>query len=434
MRKHGLLPKTLAGAAIAALALTGCRGDGGGGGDAEADDAGSGPGVSSDPCPDAVNEDNGCITLGIITDLTDTFSAVAVPLTEAQEAFWQRVNENGGVGGFDVQLVIADGEYDPQATSQRYQEMRTDILALAQALGSSQVMAILDDMRDDDVIAAPASWNSAWDFESLIVESGANYCFEAMNGVDWAVAERGEIESVMAIGYPTDFGEDAAYGAEAAAEANGLEYTQITTPTGQDNQAEAVSRIVQDDPDLVVITAGPTETATIIAGAASSGWEGTAIGSSPTWNPGLLQSDAAPVLEERYFHLSPWGPWDYDSEGHAAMQEALGDVTPNFAYVMGWAWSYPVLAVLEDAAEMEGGITRENLVEAAEQLESVDYEGILPEEAGLRAGDPSETAYRASVINRVSPDAPGGTELEQDLTVGPTAEAYDYTGPCAALD
>ncbi|WP_223881156.1 ABC transporter substrate-binding protein [Nesterenkonia ebinurensis] len=434
MRKHGFLPKTLAGAAIAAFALTGCRDDGGGGGNGEDDAAGSGPGVSSDPCPDAVNEENGCITLGIITDLTDTFSAVAVPVTEAQEAFWQRVNEEGGIGGFDVQLVIADGEYDPQTTSQRYQEMRSDVLALAQALGSSQVMAILDDMRDDNVIAAPASWNSAWDFEPLIVESGANYCFEAMNGVDWALGERGPIESVMAIGYPTDFGEDAAYGAETAAEANAVEFTQITTPTGQDNQAEAISQVVQNDPDLIVITAGPTETATIVAGAAAEGWQGTAVGSSPTWNPGLLQSDAAPVLEERYFHASPWGPWDYESAGHEAMQEALGDVTPNFAYVMGWAWSYPMLAVLEHAAEMEGGITRENVVAAAEELEEVDYEGILPPEAGLRAGDPNETAYRASVINRVTADAPGGTEMEQDLTVGPTAESYDYSGPCAALD
>lgn len=427
-RNRGTLPRTMAGAAIAALILTGCRGDG------DDDAEGSGPGVSSDPCPEAVNEDNGCITLGIISDLSDTFSAVAVPLTEAQEAFWDRVNENGGVGGYDVQLVIADAEYDPQLTSQRYQEMRTDILALGQALGSSQVMAILEDMRDDDVIAAPASWNSAWNFEPLIVQSGANYCFEAMNGVDWAAENRGEIESLLAVGYPTDFGEDAAVGAAAAAEANGLDYSQVTTPPGQDNQAEAVARVVQEDPDLIVITAGPTETATIVAGAASEGWEGTAVGSSPTWNPGLLESEAAGALEAMYFQASAWGNWSSDTPGHEAMREALEGVTPSDGYVAGWVWSYPMLAALEHAAELEGGITRENLVAAAEELEEVDYEGMLPAEAGTKVGDPDETAYRASVINSVDPEEPGGTLMEQDLTVGSTAGEYAFDSPCAALD
>ncbi|GAB3191023.1 ABC transporter substrate-binding protein [Nesterenkonia suensis] len=423
-----MLPRTLAGAAVAALLLTGCRG---GGGD-EADAAS--PGVSPDPCPDAVNEDNGCITLGIISDLSDTFSAVAVPLTEAQEAFWQRVNEDGGVAGYDVQLVVADAEYDPQLTSQRYQEMRTDVLALAQALGSSQVMAILEDMRDDGVIAAPASWNSAWNFEPMIVQSGANYCFEAMNGVDWATENRGDVDSVLAIGYPTDFGTDAAVGAETAAEAHGLDFDQVTTPPGQDNQAEAVSTVVQEDPDLIVITAGPTETAAIVAGAASEGWEGTAVGSSPTWNPGLLDSAAADALEAMYFQASAWGNWSTESPGHDAMRETLGDVSPSDGYVAGWVWSYPMLAALEHSAELDGGITRENMVLAAEQLEEVDYEGMLPPEAGSKVGDPDESAYRASVINSVDPDAPGGTVTEQDLTVGATAEAYTFDSPCAALD
>ena len=31
----------------------------------------SGIGVTEEPCPDAVNEDNGCIYLGILSDLTE---------------------------------------------------------------------------------------------------------------------------------------------------------------------------------------------------------------------------------------------------------------------------------------------------------------------------------------------------------------------------
>ena len=417
------------GAAVVALVLTGCRGGGDGGG---ADSAG----ISDDPCPDAVNEDNGCIYLGAISDLTKgPFAPLAGPITDAQKAFWQRVNEDGGVGGYDINLEdnIEDAEYNPELHNRKYQEIRNDILALGQTLGSSQTLAILEDMKSDDVIGVPASWNSAWEFEDQILESGANYCFEAMNGVDWAIKERNiSGGKVAAVGYDNDYGGDAAAGVEAAAEANDLEYVEIKAPTGQDQQAETVASILREEPDLVVITTGPAEMAAVVGGTASKGFEGQFVGSSPTWNPALLQSAAAPALKALYVQAGPWGPFGTDSEGHEAMREALGDVTPSDGYTAGWVWSYPLLAALKKADE-DGGITRESLVEAAKNLDEVDYEGMLPNEAGRTTGDPAESAYRASVISAVDEDAPSGVSIDQELTVGPTAEAYDFSEPCFSL-
>ncbi|MGJ9412995.1 ABC transporter substrate-binding protein [Aeromicrobium sp. CF4.19] len=415
------------GAAVVALVLTGCRGSSDG--DAAAE------GISDEPCPSAVNEDNGCIYLGAISDLTKgPFAPLAVPITDAQKAFWQRVNEDGGVGGYDVNIEdnIEDAEYNPELHNRKYQEIREDILALGQTLGSSQTLAILDDMKSDDVIGVPASWNSAWEFEDQILESGANYCFEAMNGVDWALENRDGIEKVAAVGYDNDYGGDAAAGVEAAAQENDLEYVEIKAPPGQDQQAETVASVLREEPDLVVITTGPAEMAAVVGGTAAEGFEGQFVGSSPTWNPALLDSAAAPALEALFAHAGPWGPFGTDTPGHEAMREAVGDVTPNDGYTSGWAWSYPMLAALEQAAE-NGEITRESLVEAAGNLESVDYEGMLPEEAGRTTGEPAESAYRSSVISTVDTDAPTGMSLEQDLTTGPTAEGYDFSEPCFSL-
>ena len=72
LRRTGVLLAALA------LTLTGCRG----GGDVEAGEIDA-PGVTSEPCPDAVNEDNGCIYLGTISDLTQgPFAPLGVPITE----------------------------------------------------------------------------------------------------------------------------------------------------------------------------------------------------------------------------------------------------------------------------------------------------------------------------------------------------------------
>lgn len=415
-------------AAAATLVLTGCRGSDGGEGSA-------GPGISEEACPDAVNADNGCIYLGEISDLTKgPFAPLAVPITDAQKAFWKTVNEDGGVGGYDINLSenIADAEYNPEIHNRKYQEMRKDILALGQTLGSTQTLTILEDMKADNIIGVPASWNSAWEFEDQILESGANYCFEAMNGVDWAVANRGSKSGVVAVGYPGDYGGDAAAGVEAAAEANNLDFSKLETPPGQDNQAGAIGAILKADPDLVFVSTGPAEMATIVGGLAQQGFKGTVVGSSPTWNPALLGSAAKPALEALYFQAAPWAPFGTDTPGHQAMRDALGDVTPNDGYTAGWVWSYPLLAALKQAAD-GGEITRESLVEAAKNLESVDYQGMLPADAGATKGDPADVADRGSVIAGVDETATTGVSIVQELTAGPTAAAYDFSKPCFSL-
>ena len=67
------------GAAVAALVLSGCRSSGGSDSAAE--------GITDEACPQAVNKDNGCIYLGVISDLTrGPFAPLAVPITDAQKA------------------------------------------------------------------------------------------------------------------------------------------------------------------------------------------------------------------------------------------------------------------------------------------------------------------------------------------------------------
>jgi hypothetical protein len=126
--------------------------------------------------------------------------------------------------------------------------------------------------------------------------------------------------------------------------------------------------------------------------------------------------------------------FDAESTGHAAMREYLGGLEAvNWGHTSGWIWSYPLRAALE-LAFANGDLTREGLVAAVEQLETVDYEGMLPEEAGRFAGEPNDTVFRDVVINRPDANAPSGVTMVEDFFVGPTAEAYDFSQPCQAAE
>jgi ABC-type branched-subunit amino acid transport system substrate-binding protein len=429
-------------ALVCALSLVGasCAGrDDNGGGDGGDGEIATDFGVTEEPCPNAVNEDHGCIYLGTLSDLTiGPFAALAVPITDAQEAFWQKVNEAGGIGdAYDVDATtyVEDNEYNPEVHVQKYQEIEPEILALAQTLGTPPTLAALEFYKEDEMVGAPASWWSGWELEDNILESGTNYCLESMSAVDYAVEEFG-VQSVQAVHYPGDYGGDAAAGAQVAAEENGLEFVGAveTAPNAvAGSQEAAIDAVLQAKADLVIITTGPAEMAEVIGGVAARGFTGKFIGTSPTWNKGVLDSPAAAAIEELYLQSAPWAPFDADTPGHQAMRDAVGDVDANDGYTAGWAWSYPLKALLESAHE-NGDLTRAGLVQAASELETIDYEGILPEDAGRFSGDPNETVFREIVINRPDKSAPSGVTMVEDFFAGPTAENFDFTEPCQAAE
>jgi ABC-type branched-subunit amino acid transport system substrate-binding protein len=425
-------PGTLIAATLLLLAgaLTACRGgdgDGGGSGETKTE-----VGVTAEACPKAIDKSKGCIYLGMISDLTvGPFKALAVPITDAQKKFWERVNKAGGVGGYeiDVETYVRDNKYNPEVHNQVYQEIKGKVLALAQTLGSPTTAAIIGDMRTNNMVGVPASWTSAWAFEDTILESGASYCFESMNAIDYAV-ETFKPKTVMAVHLPGDYGDDGAAGAKLAAETNGLTFINVKTDPGQDKQAGAIAQIVTQKPDLVILTTAPAETAVIVGQAAQRGFTGKFIGTSPSWNPGLLQSAAAPALKALYLQSAPWQPFVSETPGHKAMREALGSgVTPNDGYTSGWIWSYPLKAALDKAAK-DGDLTRAGLLKAAKSLGSVDYEGMLPSGAGNYAGGPG-SQFKQSII--VNPAAGNGTTVVpvvKDFFTGPTVQKYNLDKPC----
>jgi ABC-type branched-subunit amino acid transport system substrate-binding protein len=378
-----------------------------------------------------VDQNKGCIYLGIISDLTEgPFRALAVPITDAQKAFWKRVNASGGIGGYEVDVTkyVRDNKYNPQTHNQVYQEIKTNILALAQTLGSPTTAAIINDLKSSSVLASPASWTSGWAFEDVIIESGANYCIESMNALDYA-KETYNPKSVMAVHLAGDYGDDAAAGAKLAAQSLGLSFTNVKTDTGADKQAGAIQAILTGKPDVVIVTTGPADAAVIVGQTVARGFTGRFIGTSPTWNPALLQSAAAPAILAKYEQSAPWNAWGSDTPGHKAMREALGSVTPNDGYTSGWVWSYPMKAALQKAVE-NNDLTRAGLLKAARSLTSVDYEGMLPTGSGNYAAGPNEGAVRVTAIYKADKAAPTGVSQVRDLFTGPTAKAFNLDSPC----
>jgi len=463
MRKPRPISKAFAVAAAGALVLAGCSAvdetpssptadggsdstsepaDGGDTGDGDGEAAGEvtvGDGITAEPCPDAVNEDNGCIYLGILSDLTEgPFAALAVPIVDGQRAYWQKVNEDGGIAGYDVDIdtYTRDTKYQAAEHAQAYQQIEPNILALAQTLGTVNTEAILPDMDAADIIGVPASWWSGYSFEEndfgLILENGYSYCSEAITGLDWFTENHAKPESIAAVGYPGDYGGDSAAGVQKWADANGVSDVAVI-PTGPNqvtgNQDAVVSAVAAANPDVVFLAVGPAENAEIVGKLAAGGYQGRFMGSLPTWNPALLQSAAAPALTAMYNHISPGEQWAGESEGIKAMKESLNNEPPvNAGYIIGWLMSYPMHAVLDQAVE-NGDLTRAG-VRAAVKETDVDYQGMSTNQT--YNGDGKDIAVHTIIVNTPDESDPLGTVPEGSFYTGPTWDQVDFSAACVA--
>jgi hypothetical protein len=226
-----------------------------------------------------------------------------------------------------------------------FEEIRNDILAVGLSLGSSPTLAILDDLEADNIVTVPGAWNSDFPFEEIIAESGANYCVESMNAVDYFVENTdGEPRAtVMAIHYPNDYGQDGSTGARLAAEANGMEFISVPTLPGTDNQAEAIGAIVSQQPDLVFLTARAGRDRNDRRPGGRPGLPGPLHRPEPDLERRPAAVPGREALQALYLQAAPWETFDSDTDGHEAMREALGEVQPNDFYTAGWVWSYPLL-------------------------------------------------------------------------------------------
>lgn len=429
-------------AAAGALVLTACTQvtpDGEATDPGEGDELVFGQGVTEEPCPDAVNADNGCIYLGILSDLTEgPFAALAVPITDGQRAYWAQVNEAGGIGGFDIDIdtYTRDTKYQPAEHAAQYQQIAGEIAGIAQSLGTVNTESVLPDMIDRSLVTVPTSWWSGYAFDDyddgIVLETGYSYCTESLVGLDWFAENHDEPATVQAVGYPGDYGGDSAEGVSRWAEVNGATALEaIGTGPNQvvGNQDAVVGAVLAGSPDVVVLAVGPAETAEIVGKLAAGGFTGRFLGSLPTWNPALLGSAAAPALQALYNHMSPYENWDGSSAAISAIKDSLGgELPPNGGYIIGWAIGYPLKAALESAAEA-GDLTPEGIAAVVDGLE-VDFEGIV--QPHTYGGDAQANANQAVNIGTPNPDVELGIETVASFYEGASFGETDYTSACVA--
>ena len=415
---------------------------------AESDDGG-GDGPAEVETDYGVSDDT--IRVGMIADLSGIFAPLVVEIVEAQKVYFEMVNENGGIGGRQVELVIEDNGYDTTKHQEIYERMRAKsddgVVWISESTGSPHTASIAPLLVDDDLGAIPLSWYSAWpdpDFGKNVFEFQTNYCLESMNGIDWIAREGGEKLAILS--FPGEYGQDGATGAKMAAEALGLEVVydgEGKVVPGAD-QTPVIAELVDSGADWVWATINPTTLAEIMGGAAAEGFEAQWAGNAPTYSFKLLATELAPLLGSSYHYSTYTVTWGEDVPGMADLvsefQERRPDAPISDVYIRGWAEAMATHQILEHATEL-GDLTRAGVVAAANDIE-IDFNGLAPNQS-WGGDDPNDGLVRESyiydvdetkynIVNVTEEGGSTGTILAEGPFTSDLASDYDYQGACFA--
>ncbi|MFP3908020.1 MAG: ABC transporter substrate-binding protein [Acidimicrobiales bacterium] len=375
--------------------------------------------------------DGETIRLGVLTPTSGTVAVIGDPLTAGNQAYVDYLNEElGGIDGqYPVELVVEDSAYDPTTAGQRYAAISDEVVAFLQILGTPVVNALLPDLIEDNIIAGPASLDSAWIREPNLMPIGGPYQVQAINAVDWYFSQpENEDQVLCTLASDDEYGDTGVAGVEFAAENLGIdvavqaEYPAPSATRPAQTFESQIGQLEGGDCEVIFFVATPTDTAplnTVLT--ENTDYNPMVLGQSPTWL-GLFAGFE--YLQENFI-LASEGT-DYGDESVPGMAELVRikdtyapEQEPDLYFNFGYLQAMAMHQILEEAVA-RGDLSREGIMDAMENVGTLSFDGLFGDYVYGTADErqpPTSSSFFAP-----NPDSPMGLELvERDYEA-------DYVG------
>lgn len=390
----------IVGLAVVTLAAAGCSGKSGSASGRTGDDGVKvGPGVTDET-----------ITVGALTDLTGVYASLGKSLTQAQRLYFDQLNDDGGVCGRTVELLVRDHGYDVQKGVSAYTEIAPKVVGVSQVIGSPIVSAVLPRIAEDKVLVIPAAWPSTLLEQQYVQVVGGTYDIEMINGIDFLLERRGlgEGDNIGHVYFEGEYGENALAGSRYAAGKTGLTLVEQKIKPTDTDMTPQVTALKDAGVAAILLSAGPKQAASLAGVAAASGFDVPIVASNPGYAPQLLGTPAAGALQKNFYLVNEFQAPNSSASGMKALTGAYKAKYPGHALDNGVSFGYVAAKVfgeaLKDACAAKD-LTREGILKAHRAETAFDSGGIA---APLDFSKVGQVGTRKSFIQRPDAKAEGG--------------------------
>ena len=244
------------------------------------------------------------ITLGSIQDLSGPFAGFGKQARLGMMLRVDEINEQGGINGRKIKLIVEDSAYDPKKAVLAAQKLvnQDKIFMMVGHIGTAQNMAAMPIQFEKNVInffPITAAREMYEPFNRLKYAYAATYFEQMHKTVPKLVKEKG-LKKVCTMYQDDDFGLEVKRGAEEGLKSIGMKFVEETTfKRGATDFASQVQKMQAASCDMVVLGTIIRETIGGIATARKLGYNPVFVGSSAAYTD-LIHKLGGPAMNGLY--------------------------------------------------------------------------------------------------------------------------------------
>ncbi len=228
------------------------------------------------------------IVVGSLLDLSGPLAGFGKQLRSGLQLRAEELEEQGGVHGRKVRLVIEDDGYDPRKAVLGAQKLvnQDKIFAMVAHLGTAPNMAAMPIQFEKNVVnffPITAAREMYEPFHRLKYAFAATYYDQVRHATPVLVKEKGA-KKVCTVYQDDEFGLEVLRGAEAGLKTIGMDFTEKTTyKRGATDFSSQVARMKAASCDFVVLGTVIRETIGVIGESRKTGFDPVFLGSSAAY-------------------------------------------------------------------------------------------------------------------------------------------------------
>jgi branched-chain amino acid transport system substrate-binding protein len=253
------------------------------------------------------------ITLGSIQDLSGPLAGFGKQARLGMMLAVDEINEQGGINGRKVKLIVEDSGYDPKKAVLAAQKLvnQDKIFMMVGHIGTAQNMAAMPVQFEKNVInffPITAAREMYEPFHKLKYSFAATYFDQMRNAVPKLVKEKGA-KKVCTIYQDDDFGLEVLRGGEAGLKTLDMEFAEKTSyKRGATDFSSQVTKMQASGCDMVVLGTIIRETIGTIGTARKLGYNPVFLGSSASYTD-LIHKIGGKAMDGLYATMTVQNPY-----------------------------------------------------------------------------------------------------------------------------
>jgi branched-chain amino acid transport system substrate-binding protein len=323
---------------------------------------------------------DGPIKLGAWYPLSGPVAASGVPSEAGARAYFDMLNDDGGINGRKVDFITEDNAFDPQQTLQIARKMisRDGVQAIVTANGTAPTEATFPFVLEQSKVPIFATYggSNAWydPARTGLFGTQALYEDQAEVAANWAM-EEGAKKIVIVRDDPDAFAtvDDAA---TKVIEDGGATADRVVVKFGSTDFSPYVAAVKKKQPDAVLLILPVPEAAAYLNEAALQGLEAPAYAYAPPATGALVElaGKNAEGFRAVSLTLPPTSDDPAVAEYREAMEKYAPKQEPDFYSIANFAWAKAFGEILKT---IDGEVNSESIAKAIEAASDVET-GIAP--------------------------------------------------------